>query len=82
VSKHEVGQYVQGFTAVPFAAIAAGNTTNASNSGEWMRAIAPVAPRQPDADDSTATAWVMIGTILCTLAVMLAVVIATATSMS
>ena len=82
MSAHGVGQYVQGFTSAPFGAVAAGKATNVSTSGEWMRVMAPIAQRKPRVGDSTATAWVMIGTILCCLVTMMAVVIATATSVS
>ena len=82
MNTHGIWQNVQVFTAGPFGAIAAGKATNSFEPGEWMHVSAPVAPRQSDAEDSTATAWVMIGTIISCMAVMMAVVIATATSVS
>jgi len=41
-----------------------------------------IAQRQHQADDSSESAWMMIGTILSCLTIMVAVVIASATSMS
>ena len=53
----------------------------ASMASEWTSAMTSIAPRQHDAEDSLVSAWVMIGTILSCLAIMMAVVIAAATTM-
>jgi hypothetical protein len=44
--------------------------------------VVPIASRQHYTDESLMNVWVMIGTIFCCLALMIAVVIATAASMS
>lgn len=57
-------------------------TAAASLSGEWRSAKTTIAPRQHDADDSLISAWVMIGTILSCLAIMIAIVIVASISAS
>jgi len=82
MNTHSAGDFVQGFTANQYGATATGRATNAWQTSGWTRSIATVAQRQTDAADSNATAWLMIGTIISCMAVMMAVVIATALSVS
>jgi hypothetical protein len=54
----------------------------ASTTSEKVSKMTSIAPRQHQDEDSFESAWVMIGTILSCLAIMIAVVIASATSIS
>jgi hypothetical protein len=56
-------------------------SATASLASEWTSAMTSIAPRQHHAEDSLVSAWAMIGTILSCLAIMMAVVIAAATTM-
>ena len=53
----------------------------ASMASEWTSAISSIAPRPHDENDFLVGVWVLIGTILSCLAIMMAVVIVAATSM-
>ena len=56
--------------------------TTASITSEWTSEVTSSAPRQNYTDESLMNVWVMIGAILGCLTIMIAVVIASATSMS
>ena len=53
-----------------------------SMTSEWTSALTSIALRQQHVEESVASAWVMISTIFGCMAIMLAVVIAAATSMA
>jgi hypothetical protein len=58
------------------------NAPAVSIMSERTSAMTSIAPRQHDSEDSFVSVWVMLGAILSCLAIMMAVVIAAATSVS
>lgn len=56
--------------------------TTASKSSDLISAVTSIALRQHDTEDSLVSVWVMVGAILGCLAIMVAVVIATAVSVA
>ena len=77
MSTHLVEQYLPGFTPEQ---LDAAKATIASIKSERTSTKTSIAPRQHDAEDSLMSAWLMIGTILGCLAIMMAVVLGAATS--
>lgn len=72
-----VERYVPGITPEQ---IGAAKSTIASIMSETASAKTSFAPRQHDAEESLMSAWVLIGTIIGCLAIMMAVVVGVAIS--
>jgi hypothetical protein len=72
-----VDLYLPGITPEHFGAA---NSTTASIKSERTSALTSIAPQQHDAEESLMSAWLMIGSIIGCLVIMLAVLVGAAMS--